>query len=138
MGGEFSEHGNHLGVLVVQMLEHRPLDADGFVGPQRLGHLVDRPVDRRCVVPAYALVVGEPFPQLNFTKWHVSHDGERVGKVTSAVHSPRLKRNIGYAWLPVELARDGFIVDVATEWGDRTATVVPMPFVDPEKAIPSS
>jgi glycine cleavage system aminomethyltransferase T len=81
---------------------------------------------------------GEPFPQLNFTKWHVSHDGERVGKVTSAVHSPRLKRNIGYAWLPVELAREGFIVDVATEWGDRTATVVPMPFVDPEKAIPAA
>jgi hypothetical protein len=29
-------------------------------------------------------------------------------------------------------------VTVQTEWGDRTATVVPMPFVDPDKAIPVS
>jgi len=29
-------------------------------------------------------------------------------------------------------------VDVASEWGPRTARVVPMPFVDPEKRIPVS
>ncbi len=79
---------------------------------------------------------GERFPQLNFTKWPVEDGGELVGRVTSACHSPRLERNIGYAWLPTELTATGTRVAVESEWGRRTATVVPMPFIDPEKAIP--
>jgi glycine cleavage system aminomethyltransferase T len=81
---------------------------------------------------------GEPFPQLNFTKWPVVQDGRRVGKVTSAVYSPRLEKNIGYAWLPVDLSGQGTTVAVQSEWGERAATVVPMPFYDPEKRIPVS
>ena len=81
---------------------------------------------------------GERFPALNNVKWPVEHDGAKVGKVTSAIHSPRLDKNIGYAWLPVDLADEGREILVHTEWGDRTATVVPMPFVDPGKMIPKS
>jgi glycine cleavage system aminomethyltransferase T len=81
---------------------------------------------------------GEPFPALNYVKWLAYHDGgdEPIGKVTSAIHSPRLGRNIGFCWLPTELAADGSRVRVESEWGTRHATVVPMPFVDPEKRIP--
>jgi len=81
---------------------------------------------------------GKPFPALNFTKWPASAagGGERVGMVTSAIHSPRLGRNIGYCWVPVELAADGTALRVETEWGPRAARVTPMPFVDPEKLIP--
>lgn len=81
---------------------------------------------------------GEPFPALNFSKWQASRaaGGEPVGMVTSAIHSPRLGRNIGYCWVPVELAADGTALHVETEWGARPARVTPMPFVDPEKLIP--
>jgi aminomethyltransferase len=81
---------------------------------------------------------GEPFPALNNVKWPVTVEGARVGKVTSAIFSPRLGRNIGYAWLPAELSAEGTTVTVESEWGTRTGTVVPMPFVDPEKTIPVS
>jgi aminomethyltransferase len=81
---------------------------------------------------------GERFPSLNFTKWPVVVGGAQVGRVTSAVLSPRLERNIGSAWLPAELAELDTELHVASEWGPRTATVVGMPFVDPEKAIPVS
>jgi glycine cleavage system aminomethyltransferase T len=81
---------------------------------------------------------GEPFPGLNNVKWPAIIDGERVGKVTSAIHSPRLRQNIGYCWLPVDRSVEGQSVTVETEWGTRTATVVPMPFVDPGKQIPVS
>jgi glycine cleavage system aminomethyltransferase T len=82
---------------------------------------------------------GEPFPALNNVKWPAHKDGgAAVGKVTSAIYSPRLKRNIGYCWLPTEMAKDGTKVRVETEWGSRNATVVPMPFVDPDKRIPVS
>ena len=83
---------------------------------------------------------GDPFPALNNTKWPVfeTEGNGRIGLVTSAIYSPRLERNIGYAWLPVGSALDGKEVRVETEWGTRTATVVPMPFVDPAKRIPIS
>jgi glycine cleavage system aminomethyltransferase T len=81
---------------------------------------------------------GEPFVDLNNERWEATFDGEPVGKVTSAIYSPRLQRNIGYCWLPVELSIEGRQVSVGTEWGLRTATVTPMPFVDPSKEIPVS
>lgn len=82
---------------------------------------------------------GDPFPALNNVKWAAHKDGgAHVGKVTSAIYSPRLKKNIGYCWLPTDLAKDGTKLQVETEWGARSATVVPMPFVDPDKRIPVS
>jgi aminomethyltransferase len=81
---------------------------------------------------------GAPFPELNNVKWPASEGGERIGTVTSAIHSPRLGKNIGYCWLPLGRSSEGTSVSVETEWGTRTATVVPMPFVDPDKTIPVS
>jgi len=81
---------------------------------------------------------GDPFPALNFTKWPAEAEGRQVGQVTSAIYSPRLKKNIGYCWLPTSLAVPGITVNVASEWGRRAATVTPLPFVDPQKRIPVS
>jgi glycine cleavage system aminomethyltransferase T len=74
---------------------------------------------------------------MNATTWAVSADGAS-GRVTSAVYSPRLEKNIGYAWLPVEHTELGTRLTVETPEGGRGATIVPMPFVDPEKQIPKS
>jgi glycine cleavage system aminomethyltransferase T len=81
---------------------------------------------------------GPPFEALNYTKWPVLEGGQRIGKVTSAIYSPRLGKNIGYAWVPIERSELGTQLTVESEWGTRTATVVPMPFVDPDKKIPVS
>jgi aminomethyltransferase len=81
---------------------------------------------------------GAPFPALNDTKWPVVEGDERIGKVTSAIYSPRLERNIGFAWVPIGRSELGTSLAVKTEWGDRRATVVQMPFVDPNKQIPVS
>jgi glycine cleavage system aminomethyltransferase T len=79
---------------------------------------------------------GDPFPALNYVKWPISAGGQCIGKVTSAIHSPRLRKNIGYGWLPLELSKPGTQVTVDSEWGSRTGVVVEMPFVDPQKRIP--
>jgi aminomethyltransferase len=81
---------------------------------------------------------GEPFPGLNNVKWPVTDGGTQIGKVTSAIYSPRLGKNIGYAWLSDERSRDGATITVQTEWGERSGTIVEMPFVDPSKQIPIS
>ena len=81
---------------------------------------------------------GAPFPELNTVNWAVTDGADAIGTVTSAIYSPRLERNIGFAWLPAERSTLGATVSVETEWGTRSATVVEMPFVDPSKQIPVS
>jgi glycine cleavage system aminomethyltransferase T len=63
----------------------------------------------------------------------VHHRGERVGRVTSACHSPRLEKHIGYAMLPVALAELGTELQVDVTGDLREALVVAMPFIDPKK-----
>jgi aminomethyltransferase len=66
----------------------------------------------------------------------VTRGGEPVGRVTSACHSPRLGKNIGYAMVPVELAELGTELGVEVDGDRRDAVVVEMPFIDPKKEIP--
>jgi glycine cleavage system aminomethyltransferase T len=66
----------------------------------------------------------------------VRRGGEAVGRVTSACHSPRLQKNIGYAMLPVEHAELGTRLEVEVASSAREAVVVEMPFIDPKKEIP--
>ena len=64
-------------------------------------------------------------------------DGDRrIGSVTSACHSPRLEKNIGFAMLPIEQADMGSRFEVETPQGRREAVTVPKPFIDPKKDIP--
>ena len=83
-------------------------------------------------------IEGDPL-DLNMTRWPVHVNGSEFGFITSAVYSPRLEKNIGYAMLPVEHAALGTRLTVRVpELGERGATVVPRPFVDPNKEIPVS
>jgi len=75
--------------------------------------------------------------EMNATKWPSSVNGASA-TVTSAIYSPRLQKNIGYAWVPIEHAGPGTPLTVETPEGGRGATIVPMPFVDPDKQIPKA
>jgi aminomethyltransferase len=76
--------------------------------------------------------------EFNMTRWPVHAGGTRVGEITSAIYSPRFKKNIGYAMVPVAHAALGTKLVVETPDGKRNATVVQMPFVDPTKSIAKS
>jgi aminomethyltransferase len=56
------------------------------------------------------------------------HDGRVVGTVTSGSHAPYLKKNIGLAYLPVELCQAGREFDVQIRGRSEAAVVVPTPF----------
>lgn len=105
-----------------------------FMGKEALRRIEEEGVRRRVVG---VRIAGEPL-DLNETAWAVEVDGSKVGEVTSAVHSPRLDENIGYARLPVELASPGTPVTVVIPAGARPAEVAPLPFIDPGKQIPRS
>ena len=63
-------------------------------------------------------------------------NGDRIGNVTSACHSPRLEKNIGYAMVPLEFTELGTELEVETTSGKTSAVVVRRPFIDPEKEVP--
>jgi len=106
-----------------------------FVGKSALAR-VAREGPRRKLVGVE--IEGERI-EFNMTKWPVSAGGAPVGRITSAIYSPSLKKNIGYAMLPVEHAELGTVLSVAVpDSGERKATVVPRPFVDPGKDIPKA
>jgi glycine cleavage system aminomethyltransferase T len=71
--------------------------------------------------------------------WPAHRNGERVGHVTDMIWSPRLERNIGYVWVPIELAEPGTELEVAPPGSPpRPARTSSLPFLDPKKAIPAS
>jgi aminomethyltransferase len=77
--------------------------------------------------------------EMNAVPWPVAAEGKAVGRVTSAVYSPRLKKNIGYAMLPLPHTSLGTSLELTIPGvGKRRASVVARPFVDPKKEIPKS
>ncbi len=106
-----------------------------FIGKAALARIREEGVRRRLVGVEIA---GERI-EFNMTKWPVASEGRPIGHITSALYSPRLRKNIGYAMVPVEHAALGATFTVKLESGEkRKATVVPKPFVDPDKSIPKS
>jgi glycine cleavage system aminomethyltransferase T len=105
-----------------------------FMGKEALRRIKGEGVTRKIVGVE---ISGERL-EMNSTKWPVESGGKQMGTVTSAVYSPRLEKNIGYAWVPIELASSGTELTIETSDGSRTASVVSMPFVDPGKQIPKS
>ena len=70
--------------------------------------------------------------------WPVRKDGKEVGTLTALAMSPRLRKNIGYAWVPVRLSKLGTEIEIMTTAGPRKAIVVKKPFIDPNKDLPKS
>ena len=76
-----------------------------------------------------------PLKGPNTTFWAISKDGAPIGKVTSAIYSPRLKQNIALAMVAADFAHIGSEVEVVTNSGPCRATIVERPFYDPKKKI---
>ncbi len=79
-----------------------------------------------------------PLSGPNTTFWPIEKDGKTIGKVTSAVYSPRLKKNIALAMIEINYSELGNQLDVKTHEGKYSATIVEKPFYDPKKKIASS
>ena len=60
--------------------------------------------------------------------------GEIVGKVTSACHSPRLDKNIGFAMVGVDHSEEGVELEVERPEGTVEAVVADRVFFKPERA----
>jgi len=106
-----------------------------YIGKAALARIREQGATRRLV----GIEISGERIEFNMTRWPVRSGGREVGRVTSAIYSPRLAKNIGYAMVPADLARTGTRLEVQLPDNDtRSAAVVPKPFVDPAKAIPKA
>ena len=115
-----------------RLVEPQPQD---YLGKSALERLAAEGVDRK-LVGMY--LEGDQLRAELSRVWPAYHDGREVGRVTDAIWSPGLQRNIGYVWVPIELAEPGTTLDIVGEDGDElSATVTSLPFVDPQKKAPA-
>ena len=112
------------------------LDSDiNFVGKNALKNIKQKGVTRKQVGIE---IDCEPLKGPNTTFWKLSKDNMEIGKITSAVFSPRLKKNIALAMVSVEQSQMGNKFQVTTNEGKFNCIVVEKPFYDPKKKIASS
>ena len=109
------------------------LDTDvEFMGKAALARIRDEGISRKQV----GLVIdGTPLEGPNTGFWPVVQNGEHIGKVTSAVYSPRLRENIALALVASPHAVLGDRVEVIANGKPTRAEIVDRPFYDPGKTL---
>ena len=80
----------------------------------------------------------EPLKGPNTTFWELQKNKKKIGKVTSAVYSPRLKKNIALAMVEIQQTELGNKFEVISNEGKFNCTVVEKPFYEQKKKIASS
>ncbi len=106
-----------------------------FIGRAALEKVAAQGVSRKLVGVE---IGGEPFRLWLEDFWPVVRDGQVVGRLTSASHSFRLEKNIGYAWVPIGLAEPGTRLELRSPDGPVPAVTASLPFLDPGKSVPRS
>lgn len=101
-----------------------------FIGKAALKRIKAAGVDRRLVGLE---IPGAPLALSNERCWPLEgHDPARF-KITSAVYSPGLEKNIAMALVPAEQAEVGTAHRFRAPFATIEASVVPLPFTDPAK-----
>ena len=102
-------------------------DKDDFVGKWALEHVRARGPREQLV--GFEMEDGRVPPEGGQV---VIKERRPVGRITSARWSPELRKVIGMAWVPAELAHDGAEFFVTIDGGFDKASVRLAPFFDPE------
>ena len=138
-GGMLSYHADadiHTNPFEVGLDRLVALDSDiNFIGKKALQKIHEEGVKR---IQVGLEISGEAFQGPNTIFWPLQKNGKTVGKVTSAVYSPRLKKNIALAMVDVEVSELGQSLDILIDKDIRQSVVVEKPFFDPKKSLTSS
>ena len=112
------------------------LDSDiDFVGKKALKKIKQDGVKRKQI----GLEIDcKPLTGPNTTFWPLKINDQKVGKITSAVYSPRLKKNIALAMIEINHSEIGTELKTETNGGIFNCKIVEKPFYDPKKKIANS
>ena len=106
-----------------------------FIGKKALKNIKEVGVARKQV----GLVLEcEPLLGPNTKFWPVlNEENIKIGKITSAIYSPRLKKNIALAMIDIHYTTIGHKLKVKIENEIINSTIVDKPFFDPKKKFSS-
>ena len=76
---------------------------------------------------------GEPITKAPENFWQVNCNNNKVGRVSRAFFSPRLKKNIALAIVDIEFANEGSELIVESPYGDLQSIVVSLPWFQADK-----
>ena len=120
--------------FVIGMDKFVDFDQEGdFIGREALLEVSEQGPERRLIGVE---VDGDPFDSLNDAFWAITDGNQKVGHLTRCVYSPRLKKNIGWANVPVGLSEVGTGLTLETPLGERQAIVCKAPWFAPHIKIP--
>lgn len=107
-----------------------------FIGKKALKNIKEVGVARKQV----GLVLEcEPLLGPNTKFWPVlNEENIKIGKITSAIYSPRLKKNIALAMIDIHYTAIGHKLKVKIENEIINSTIVDKPFFDPKKSLVAS
>ena len=112
------------------------LDSDiNFIGKKALIEIQKKGIKRQQIGLE---IEGDSLTGPNTIFWEIFCDDKIIGKVTSAVFSPRLEKNIALAMVDKNFTKIGLKLSVEINGVLRDAIIVEKPFFDPKKALPSS
>ena len=106
-----------------------------FVGKNALKKIFNNGIKRKQVG---VVIDCAPLEGPNTTFWPITKDGKVLGKITSAVYSPRLKKNIALAMVSIDSSELGTDLEVEMPLKKNKVTIVEKPFYDPKKKLTSS
>ena len=135
-GGMLSYHADmtiNTNPLELGLDKYVDLDKDfNFVGKEALISILDKGIDRKQVG---IIIDDDPMLGPNTRFWDIYVDDSVVGKVTSAVYSPRLKKNIALGMIKVDYSNLGQALTVDSGTKKLHAVVSQKPFYDPNKSL---
>ena len=135
-GGMLSYHADaDINTNPFELGMDRLVDLDNenkFIGKSALIKIKETGIQRKQVG---IIIDCEPLKNPNTIFWPIIKNGKNIGKVTSAVYSPRLKKNIALCMVNIENTEIGKCFDIKMLETKNNATVVAKPFYDPKKQI---
>ena len=112
------------------------LDNDNkFIGKDALIRIKETGIKRKQVG---IIIDCDPLEGPNTTFWPIIKNDKQIGKITSAVYSPRLNKNIALGMIAIDHTEINTLFEIEILNNLYNARVVEKPFYDPNKKITSS
>ena len=111
------------------------LDNDNkFIGKDALIRIKETGIKRKQVG---IIIDCDPLEGPNTTFWPIIKNDKQIGKITSAVYSPRLNKNIALGMIEIDHTEINTLFEIEILNNLYNARVVEKPFYDPNKKITS-
>ena len=127
-GGDFGREHNPFTIGMGRLVD---VDQDtNFIGKEALRKIKEKGPSEKLVGLE---LEGDPIIQAPENFWPVNNNDKKVGRLSRAFFSPRLKKNIGLAIVDIDFADEGTQLSVDSPNGDLLSKVVSLPWYNADK-----